>query len=422
MKSLLTVFKFEFLNIVNNKSFKITTLILAGIILIGLSFPLYEGFISSLFTSEDLVDTEIDYSKEGHSREEYGYIDKSNGEVDLNLLENYILENYNIDITPYEDDMKLRESVSNEDISAGFIIKSNNYFLEIINDNSMYNMGNYFIKDGLEYVYKTAELKSKGIDYDQIESIVNINVLSEQEILGVDGASNYWYTYMLNFAMYMMVILYGQIVATSIASEKSTRAMELLITSTNTKNLIFGKVYAVAAAGILQISSLIFFAKILYEINSSGWDGRLDYLLNMPISIILTYLVFGILGFLLFLFMFAIVGALVSRTEDVGSSSSPIMFMFLPAFFLTFMSMGNPDGLMIKILSFIPFSSYMAMFARVSLSTVPIYEVFISLLILLMTTVLIGVLASRIYRIGTLNYGDPLKFTKAFKLLFNKES
>ncbi len=82
--------------------------------------------------------------------------------------------------------------------------------------------------------------------------------------------------------------------------------------------------------------------------------------------------------------------------------------------------MQNIEGLLIKVASFIPFSSFMAMFVRVSMGTVSNFEVILSLGILTLSTVAIGLLASKIYRLGTLMYGNPIKLTHALKLIARK--
>ena len=159
---------------------------------------------------------------------------------------------------------------------------------------------------------------------------------------------------------------------------------------------------------------------IAYRLNATAWDNNLDFVFNIPSNILFAFSAFGILGYLFFLFIYGALGALVSRTEDVSASATPVTFMFIAVFFIAVMGMQNTQGIVLKVASFVPFSSFMAMFVRVSMGTVSTIEVLISLGILLLTTGITGVLAAKIYRMGTLMYGNPVKLKHAIKLLMRK--
>ena len=214
--------------------------------------------------------------------------------------------------------------------------------------------------------------------------------------------------------------MYGQIIATSVASEKSNRTMEILVTSTDTNSLIFGKVIAGGLAGIIQFATIILVAFLAYKANINAWDNNLDFIFNIPGTVLLTFSVFGILGYLFYLFIFGTLGALVSRTEDISTVSTPITIVFMISFFISMAGLSNPDFILLKVASFIPLSSFMAMFIRVSMGNVELIHVIISLVILFISTVIMGIVGSKIYRLGTLMYGNPVKISQAFKLLKNK--
>ncbi|MEG2384997.1 MAG: ABC transporter permease, partial [Erysipelotrichaceae bacterium] len=114
-------------------------------------------------------------------------------------------------------------------------------------------------------------------------------------------------------------------------------------------------------------------------------------------------------------------GSLVSKVEDINSSSTPIQIVFIVAFFVTFYGMNDIDGILIKVASFIPFSSFMAMFVRISMGSVSMIEIIISLSILAASTIVVGYGAAKIYRRGTLMYGNPIKFKHALKFIKKKD-
>ena len=220
--------------------------------------------------------------------------------------------------------------------------------------------------------------------------------------------------------MYMMILLYGQLIAVSVTSEKSNRAIEVLVTSASSNSLIFGKVIAAALASFLQVGIILASGMITYSLNSKAWNGILDGVFKVPSNILLTFILFGAIGYLFYSFIFGALGSLVSKTEDISSSIGPITMIFVIVFFIGMFGLTNSDSLLIKIASFIPFSSSMTMLIRVAMGTVSNLEIIISFIILLISTILTALGAAKIYRLGTLMYGNPIKLRNALKW-FKKE-
>lgn len=269
-------------------------------------------------------------------------------------------------------------------------------------------------------LYRNKSLLEKGIDSNEVSKIYNVSIEYETTVLGKDSTENYVYTYILIFGLYFIIMLYGQLTATSVASEKSNRTMEILVTSTSTKSLIFGKVIAGALAGVIQFGTMLLIASITYRLNAQAWNNNLDFIFNIPGNILTTFSAFGILGYLFYLFIYGVIGALVSRTEDVNTSATPLTLIFIAAFMISMMGLTKPDMFALKVASFIPFTSFMAMFVRISMGNVPTIQVIISLLVLAASTIITGIFGAKIYRLGTLMYGNPIKITKAIKLLKDK--
>lgn len=100
--------------------------------------------------------------------------------------------------------------------------------------------------------------------------------------------------------MYMMILLYGQLIAVAVTSEKSNRAIEVLVTSANSNSLIFGKVIATALASFIQVGVILASGMITYSLNSKAWNGLLDGIFKIPSNILLTFIIFGGLGYLFY--------------------------------------------------------------------------------------------------------------------------
>ncbi|OLS01521.1 ABC transporter permease [Tissierella creatinophila] len=409
MREFFVVLKFEFLNFFKNKAFIISTAILAAMIIIGLSFPT----IKNAFFG-------VEKTKEGTAIEEqedlgtFGYIDSTDGKIDINTLKQNFPAGKLKEFTSKED---LESEVNKGNIEAGFILEDTLKYKNIIKNNEMMGSGEGMFEDAIIETYRIKEFENLGINYNEVQGLIRPEIQSETVVLGKDSANNFLYTNILVFGLYFVILMYGQLIASGVASEKSNRAMEVLVTSTDSKNLIFGKVIAGALAGFAQFFTIIALGMITYQLNREAWDNSLDFLFKIPADILLNFALFGILGYLFYAFIYGALGALVSRTEDISASATPITIIFIGVFFIAMTGMQNTEGILLKVASFVPFSSFMAMFVRVSMGSVKLWEVILSLGILFISTILIGILASKIYRMGTLRYGNPVKLKDALKSL-----
>ncbi len=134
-------------------------------------------------------------------------------------------------------------------------------------------------------------------------------------------------------------------------------------------------------------------------------------------------LLFFILGFFIYAFLYGAVGSTASKLEDINTSVMPITFTFIIAFLVVMMSMstGNVDSTLMRICSYIPFTSPMAMFTRIAMSTVAWYEIVISVAVLIASVNVVGILSAKIYRVGVLLYGTSPKFFNILKTVFKKQ-
>ncbi|MEG0264773.1 MAG: ABC transporter permease [Erysipelotrichaceae bacterium] len=404
MRQFLTVFKFELISYFKNKSYLITTIVICALAIVGLSIPR----VINLFNVGD--------NKENNTS--YAIYDR-----DKIISKSEYLKAFFPDarFKVVDSEKELKKKIKNEQCDAGFIVTSFMDYKYVVNNTSMVNQDKMLFDQAMAQNYQLTEYNKKGYNAGEILTISNQQINSSEVILGKDGVSNYAYTYILIFVIYMMIIMYGQLVASNVASEKSNRAVEILVTSTTSDSLIFGKVLATATAGVLQVLMIWASAAIVYQINVESWNHMLDMVFNIPTAVVASFAIFGILGYLFYSFIFGALGSLVSKVEDINSSSTPIQIVFIVAFFVTFYGMNDIDGILIKVASFIPFSSFMAMFVRISMGSVSMIEIIISLSILAASTIVVGYGAAKIYRRGTLMYGNPIKFKHALKFIKKKD-
>src|SRR5699024_5354064 len=131
-------------------------------------------------------------------------------------------------------------------------------------------------------------------------------------------------------------------------------------------------------------------------------------------------LVFFVLGFLLYAFLYGAIGSTATKLEDINTSIMPLSMLFVIAFCVVMFSMGSGavDNIAMMVCSFVPFTSPIAMFARIAMSTVPAYQIVLSIGILAVSVVGIGVLSAKIYRVGVLLYGTPPKIGAILKAVW----
>ena len=161
---------------------------------------------------------------------------------------------------------------------------------------------------------------------------------------------------------------------------------------------------------------------MFYNINKSSWGDNeiVRSIFNIPVDLFVYMLIFFILGFLIYAFLYGAIGSTASKLEDINTSVMPITFLFIFAFFVVIFSMtnGNVDNILMKICSHIPFTSPMAMFTRIAMSTVPFYEILISIIILVGSVIGVGVISAKIYRVGVLLYGASPKLGAIIKAVW----
>ena len=415
MRRFLTVYEFELKSYMKNKSFVITTIVLAVLLFGAMFLPRVFDMsdmlgIESTKTEDGKKDTE-DKNKEDATK--LGLVDEEGLFADLSMLEQAFGDDVNI--VKMDNDRELEKAVKKEEITAGFDVKDDLHYEYYVLNREMFDENQAVFEEVLSMVHQQRFCEEQGIDYASFMAEYNAPVDCTEQILGKDAEDNYWYCYALVIVIFMMIILYGVMVATSVTVEKSNRSIEVLVTSIDAKYLLFGKVFAGATAAILQLGLIL--AAVLggYAINHTFWGDALDMVLDIPGEVLAAFAVFGIGGFLFYAFLYGAMGALVSKTEDINKTAGTLQMVIMIVYFAVLFQLQNPDGIVMKVCSFLPFSSYSAMFVRIGMGTVAMWEIVVSAVILFASIFGVGWLAAKIYRMGTLRYGNPIKLSTALK-------
>lgn len=239
--------------------------------------------------------------------------------------------------------------------------------------------------------------------------------LDEEAKTEEELAGSYGLVYILVFALYISVITYGMMIATDITNEKSSRVMEILISSSSPVSQMFAKILAIGMMGLTQLALIAVAVYVMVQIRGEELSGGFFDFIGIANAspVTLTFaLIFFILGYFLYAIICAGLGSVVSRMEDVQQLISPIIFLVMGAFFLAMYGLNAPDSTIIVVASYIPFFTPMIMFLRIGMLGVPSWEIALSIAILVATILLISWISAKVYRGGVLMYGKGGSFNQ----------
>lgn len=411
MKQFFTIFKHELSQYFKNKIFVITTLIL----ILAVS-----GFLFAPRIGEIINKSKNAESSEEKKSEVLVKSDNANLEKLLPAIAASFPQQ-NVKITNDSVD-EIKKQIKEQSVEFAFVLssdlKSYTYLANVsaLQDPSLNTMDNL-----LKTLYSHAYLKKHGLNDTQIAEVQNPNITHTIESISKDGTKNFWYAYVMVFVLYMVIMMFGQKVAMSVVTEKTSRAMEVLITSASPVALMFGKILASSVAGIFQITAIFGSAFISYNINKSYFETNavINTLFKFPASLVGYLLIFFLLGFLIYSFLFGAMASTVSKIEDLSSVVMLIQIIFVAGFVVSTnaMTSGDVNSELMKGLSLFPLTSPMAMFTRIAMSEVPGLEILLSVALLILATILIGYIAAKIYRVGVLMYGTRPTLGKIIKAI-----
>ncbi len=412
MKQFEKILKFELKYYLKNKVFVGITVFLVLLITIVMFFPR----IMDIFKSDSGTDNT--------ASELAVMLVKAESPEQSAIMKEYFASaftDYDVQSTDEEIDT-IKDKILSEEAECAFVISGAASYTYYVNNLSIYDANTGIADEVMQNIYQMNAMIDSGMTPEQAGEIMAVQIDSTTESLGVDQMQNYWYTYIMIFALYMVILLYGQMVATNVATEKSSRAMEVLITSAKPTSMMFGKVIASCLAGIIQLIAVFGAALLCFNLNKSYWGDNMiiSSIFDMPPSLLGFMLIFFVLGFFIYAFLYGAIGSTASKLEDINTSVMPITMLFIIAFFVVMYSLasGNVDSILMKVCSLVPFTSPMAMFTRIAMSTVSWYEIIISIAVLIGSVIGVGFVSAKIYRVGVLLYGTTPKISSVIKAVF----
>lgn len=420
MKQFFAVFEYEMGTYLKKRPFQIVTFLLMVLIAVGLTLPRF--FASSEESSSTGLEGQfiavVASDKMGVTSEQLSaMLNQSLGAGEGEIFQ------------PYSGTKEeLMQDVEEGNYNDGLLFDSFLQYTRITGTVSLYDQFSAVLQEVLLQNYRAQAMAESGMSQEQVQQILSAQVQEtlEQTESGKNQANSYLFTYLLIMLLYMAIIFYGQMVASSVATEKSSRAMELLITSARPSSLMFGKVFGAGCAGLLQFVLILGTAYGAYQINEPYYTGAMSVmksLFNLPVETLLFALVCFVMGFFIYAFMFAALASLVSRLEDLSNVITPATMLFVVVFFIVIVALntGEVDTPLMIACSYIPLTSPMAMFVRFTMGEVAVWEVAVSVVLMAAGAAALGYLGAAIYRVGVLMYGKPPKLSGLFAMLKNQQ-
>ncbi|HCY7019390.1 TPA: ABC transporter permease [Staphylococcus aureus] len=257
----------------------------------------------------------------------------------------------------------------------------------------------------------------------QAQSKVDNKVISNDEVDKVSEGQkifNYALAYGIIFLMFFIVLNYASQIAMEIASEKTSRVIEMIITSISPIQHIFAKILGVIAVAVTQIILIVLMAFICvfaFDLKDllQGFNVEMN---QLSWQIIIVGIISSIVGIMAYVLLAAILGSLTSRIEDLNQSLMPLTLLGMIAFYIAIFTINNPDGQLALITSYIPFLAPFQLVVRAQTSGLQIYEVILSSLIsIVMVAVLIWI-AIKTYKDSVLTFERGL--FNSMKRVFKK--
>lgn len=440
MKNIILIAKREFLTQVKKKSFIILTL-LAPLMIIG-----FGALIALMFKANETSSTINVIDKSGlfvnnlkaDDNLKYIYVDENSEQQLITLLKE----------TKDADGLLIIPKLENNDFD-----KLEKETKLLVNKKIGFETKNWISND-LEEIIRSEKIKSLGLEESQIKNIdksFNLNAQNvidqKQEDSDMIFGVKYGLSMILMYVIFMFIIIYGVRVMRSVLEEKNNRVVEIIISSVKPFDLMMGKILGVTMVALTQfiiwiamsVGLALFFnagmmvmnknfpiggneetAAVAEKMDFQQMAGEISHTLlsmNVPL-IIFVFIIFFLLGYIFYSAMYAAIGSAVDNETETQQFT---LFAILPLMIGMYGSitiMNNPEGPLAFWLSIIPFTSPVAMIARIPFG-VPGWQIALSIILLLLTTLFMVFIASKIYKVGILMYGNKATLKELWKWIRN---
>ena len=407
MRNILTVMKFTIKDMIKRKSFIISTLIILVMIVIGFNIP----NIIEAVSGED-------------SGSKSFVVDNENiFEGNLELLKQMDL-GFEIEIgkATYEE---IKEKIENGEIDDAIIIEKQNNNVKIryiVESKTMMTGVPEKLVNTINTLYTNMQINKLGLTEAELQSITPNFEFSLEQTDEEEATGNVIVIMLMSIVLFYAIYFCAYQVSSSITTEKTSKIMETLVTSTTPTTIVLGKTIGIGIVGLIQMIVIVTTALISANIflDQELLNSVLDMSNVTPFLGIITIIYF-ILGYLAYALLYALTGSTVSKPEDIQSANQPVAILVVIGFYLAYFTMMNPTSELNLFAALLPISSPFCMPFRIMMGLSNGTDIAISIVILIVTILIIAKVAIKIYSNAILNYGTKMNLKDIINIYKEKQ-
>lgn len=410
MKDLITVATYTMKDMLKRKSFLISMAIILIMIIVGFNVPniikKLQGDDKGFDEKVLLVDAEniFENTLDGLNNLELGY----QFEVENKMMTTE----------------QIKEKLEKDEINSAIVIhkQENQIELEYVVENlSAFQTEPTRLVDVLSKMYTNIQVGKLNLSQEEIMQMNPVFEMSVTQTSENTASGNITAIMLLSLVLFYAIYFCAYQVSTSIVTEKTSKIIETLVTTTTPKTIVLGKTIGIGIVGLIQISLMILTsiisAKLFLE------EGILESVLDLsnitPMLAILT-IVYFLLGYALYALLYALTGSTVSKPEDVQSANGPVAILAVVGFYLAYFSMMNPGSEINVFSSIFPLSSAFSMPFRVMMGTATTSQILLSIAVLVISILVIAKISIQIYSSAVFHSGSKMNIKEMLKAYKNK--
>ncbi len=413
MKHLWTVASFTMKEMIKRKSFIISNLVIFLIIIIGFNVPNLLHKVTG--NEEEVSKTDVILLVDNDNIYE-GKLELLN---EMNLGKNFKVEQ--TELTKEE----LKQKIDEKEIYAAMLInkQDNQIMISYVVDSMGMGDGANEVVEALGTLYKDIQIGKLGLSSEQLANLTPAFLMDVVETNENPASGNIFAIMLLSIVLFYAIYFCAYQVSSSITTEKTSKIMETLVTSTTPRTIVLGKTIGIGIVGLIQVAGIILVSVI--SCNLFLEPGLLSNIIDVskitPMLAVLT-IVYFILGYAIYSLLYALTGSTVSKPEDINSANGPVAILAVIGFYLAYFSMMNPTSTINVFASLFPFSAPFSMPFRVMMGTATTMQIALSIGIMIISIIVIANISIKIYSSAILNYGTKMSIKDILKIYKDKNS
>ncbi len=409
MRDILTVAEFTIKEAIKRKSFIISMIIIIGIIVIGFNAP---NIINHFSNPNDNKEKILIMDNDNIFGESLIKIDNEDTDYEYTIIkENLSEDEIKEKLQNNEFDSCLKFSKEDEKIKIDYIVESLMMGQSVPED---------LIKN-FSTQYTAIQIQKAGLTQKQLQQMFtqfDVNVIQTDDNA---ASGNTFVAMMLSIVLFYAIYFCAYQISTSITTEKTSKIIETLVTSTSPKQIVLGKTIGIGLVGLFQI--IIIAGVAFFSAKSFLPADILENVFDMSAitsTFAISVIVYFLLGYAMYALLYALTGSMVSKPEDIQFANTPVALLAVIGFYLAYFSMMNPASNINLFASIFPVSAPFCMPLRILVGSAKLPEIISSVVILCISILIIAKVSIKIYSDAILNYGTKMSLKNIFKIYKSK--